>query len=134
MKDDMINFLGLAPAKKIDYLNYSSIVHDAGFSESDGLFEVFFTLSGQVMIQKRLVLDIFMVFGEVGGVNDFFILVLQFLFLWQSEQYLMLSLAQRLFKIFPSSSEKFRLKKLGTFDHTDFLTTQICGVFCKDRK
>ena len=50
-------------------------------------------------MQKRVVYDLFMMFGDVGGLNDFLALVLASLFGLASERLLMASLVQKLFKI-----------------------------------
>ena len=43
-------------------------------------------------MQKRVVYDVFMMFGDVGGLNDFLVLVLASFFGLASERFLLASL------------------------------------------
>ena len=57
------------------------------------------SLSTKVNIQKRTVYDIFMMFGEVGGLRDFIFLILApFLSLF-SERFLLASIVSKLYRI-----------------------------------
>ena len=50
------------------------------------------TLSSKVTIQKRVVYDIFMMFGDVGGLYDFIIISFTSLFGFWSEHFMRASL------------------------------------------
>ena len=56
-----------------------------------------YTLSNKVMIQKRIVYDIFMMSGDIGGLFDFSFLILASLFGYFAEQFMQASLTQVLF-------------------------------------
>ena len=51
-----------------------------------------------MIIQKRVVYDIFMMFGEVGGLYDFYVIFLAFFFGFFSEHFLVAELVQKLFR------------------------------------
>ena len=79
--------MGMSSPKELNYLNYA----DAVIEEKDftGIpFTVYVTLSRKVYIYQRVVYDIFMMFGEVGGLWDFISLGLAPLFLAFSQCFL----------------------------------------------
>ena len=85
--DDRINFMGLASPKELLYLNFDETVQ----SMPDSMFEQFtvmVTLSDKVVIQKRVVYDALMMFGDVGGLRDFIGLFLSAIFGFFSERFL----------------------------------------------
>ena len=100
LQDDFINFMGLAAPKEIEFLNFYevtekfSVVSDLAVHVS---YLVEFTLSDRIVVQQRVVYDIFMMFGEVGGLNDFLVLVLASIFGPFSEKFLQVSLIEKLF-------------------------------------
>ena len=74
--DDRINFLGLSEAKEISFLNFDNLIaEDLSLSQRRDLSLVF-TISQKVIHQKRIVYDTFMMLGDVGGLNDFFLIIL----------------------------------------------------------
>ena len=75
-----------------------------------GYFTVAIYLSTEIKYQKRVVYDIFMMFGEVGGLRDFFILGLNPLFGLFSDQFLMASIVSKLFRINEHQASRGRKK------------------------
>lgn len=78
--DDNLNFMGLSNPKSLDYLNYAEIVHDVPFKDSETTFQAFIALSSKVSIEKRVVHDVFMMLGEVGGLHDFLTIMFGMIF------------------------------------------------------
>ena len=76
LHDDPINFLGHSKPKLIKYLNVSDFAMPTQTRDKEVPFKIVFQLSQNVHKQKRVVFDIFMMLGEVGGLNDFFVLTL----------------------------------------------------------
>ena len=95
--DDWFNFMGLSPPKTINYFNFDPVVTMAPQQEnSDMIFEV--SLSNRVIKQKRIVYDVFMMFGDVGGLNDFLALGLTMVFGFFSNRYMVADFVSTLFQ------------------------------------
>ena len=56
-----------------------------------------FTLSKEVLVQRRVVYDIFMMFGDVGGLQDFILIVLAPLFSYFSSSFMSATLVSKLY-------------------------------------
>ena len=56
-------------------------------------------LSSKVTVQQRVVYDFLMMFGDVGGLNDFIALALTSIFGLLSERLMQRDLAQNLFHV-----------------------------------
>ena len=85
--DERLNFMGLAPPKELQYLNIGETVD----SMPDGMFghfTIMVTLSDKVIMQKHVIYDVFMMFGDVGGLRDFIGLFLSAIFGFFSERFL----------------------------------------------
>ena len=83
--------MGLSQPKRLNYLNFAKVVQDlppVNLSTKHSPFQVLIGLSNNVTLEKRDVYDIFMMFGEVGGLNDFLFIVLQVPFQIFSSQFL----------------------------------------------
>ena len=72
LQDDSINFMGLSEPKQINYLNFADVSKDSPWIDNPLSIRIF--LSQKVTLQTRKVHDIFMMFGEVGGLYDFLVL------------------------------------------------------------
>ena len=72
--------MSLSAPKELNYLNFAQSIQEWPVVDKTLTFSAIFTLSDKVIIQKRVVFDIFMMFGEVGGLYDFLILVLSSFF------------------------------------------------------
>ena len=57
------------------------------------------SLSNEVTIQKRIVYDLFMLFGDIGGLNDFLVLILASVFGMFSEHLKTADLIARIFRV-----------------------------------
>ena len=66
-------------------------------------FTIVVNISNKVHIQKRFVYNILMMFGDVGGLNDFLALIFATIFGYFSEN---LMLARMIEKLFHLSKEK----------------------------
>ena len=99
--DDSINFMGLSDPKTLDYLNFDK--SSSQITVTAPQFTVWINLSSKVTKQKRVVYDIFMMFGEVGGLYDFLALALASIFGFASEHIMFASLVQKLFRIAETS-------------------------------
>ena len=84
--DDNLNFLGLGAPKKINYLNFSNIVKE--WPEPWSTFSIDLALSQKVIIQKRIVYDLSMMLGDVGGLYDFLNLCHGIIFWFFSSRFL----------------------------------------------
>ena len=89
-------------------------------------------LSEEVTIKKRVVYDIFMMLGEVGGLNDFLILIFAAFFGLFSGQFLLASLAQKLFRSINSARTKkvpIAPAALSPFSFSAcFILAQVCKM------
>ena len=61
------------------------------------------SLSSKVTKQKRVVYNVFMMFGDVGGLYDFFVLALASVFGLASEHFMFASLVSKLFRVADTS-------------------------------
>ena len=71
--------MGLEEPKEFNYLNLSDsykVLNNA----FDNSTKITISLSKKVNYQKRIVYDIFMMFGDVGGLNDFLGLLISTVF------------------------------------------------------
>ena len=98
--DDRLNFLGLMPPKSLKYLNVDSKITEypvlwAGTSAQSWAF----MLSPKVTIQKRVVYDAFMMFGDVGGLLDFVYLILAAFFTVFAENFMQASVIQKIYHV-----------------------------------
>ena len=79
-----------------------------------------------------MVFDIFMMFGEVGGLNDFLALILAAFFNVFSRQFLLASLAQKLFRSINSARTKkvpIAPAALSPFSFSAcFILAQVCKM------
>ena len=57
-----------------------------------------FQLSDKIIIQQRVVYDVFMMFGDVGGLYDFISLLLSSILSTSSQRFLLASIATKLFR------------------------------------
>ena len=82
--------MGLSRTKDISFVNFEEDTVQDGhlLKDSTITFRAQIGLSQNLTIQKRVVLDILMMFGEVGGLNDFLALLLQMVFGLFSDQFL----------------------------------------------
>ena len=99
LKDDRIDLLGLNEPKIINYLNADDLVIETPKSLTQMQYGTCFALSISSILtkQKRVVYDIFMLFGDVGGLYDFIFLILASVLGFWSEAFMRLSLVQKLF-------------------------------------
>ena len=92
--------MGLSEPKELNYLNFdkSSLkVSHRGFDQPH--FSVMISLSNEVTVQKRIVYDMFMLFGDIGGLRDFLALILASVFGLFSEHLKTADLISRLFRV-----------------------------------
>ena len=88
--------MDLAEPIQIDFLNFDDNVKYYP-SNLSGDFTVTISLSNKVIVQKRIVYDYLMMFGDVGGLNDFIFLLLSSVFGFCSNRLLLKALVERLF-------------------------------------
>ena len=74
-QDSQVNFMGLEKPKEFEYLNFSDS-HRVKSNNYDRATWIIISLSKKVIHQKRNVYNIFMMFGDVGGLNDFLCLLI----------------------------------------------------------
>ena len=84
--------MGLSEPKKINYLNFADVSKEYPFERKDHPLLISFHLSQKVTLSTRVVHDIFMMFGEVGGLYDFLALGIAIFLGFFSERQLMASL------------------------------------------
>ena len=88
LQDDNINFMNLAEPVKLDYLNLSDkTIELKGYLDAPVTIELL--LSSKVYIQNRVVYDLFMMLGEVGGLRDFIALFFSTFMTSISQQFLL---------------------------------------------
>ena len=69
------------------------------------MFQADFFLSEEVTIQKRVVHDVFAMFGEVGGLYDFMIILCSFVFNSVTNDFFLASMIANLFRVRGSKSQ-----------------------------
>ena len=66
--------MDLVEPKKLNYLNFDKNIQEKAVDFFPN-FTVALDISSEVTIQKRIVYDYFKMFGAVGGLNDFIIII-----------------------------------------------------------
>ena len=94
LHDDRVNLLGLNEPKIVKYLNFDPIIRELPrtISQIQSGTSFAINLSSNVTKQKRVVYDIFMMFGDVGGLYDFVFLILSSALGYWSESFMRSSL------------------------------------------
>ena len=95
--DDKLNFMDLSNSKEISYFSTGDRIIEFPFNEDSSDNSDILGLSKKVTMQKRIVYDVFMMFGDVGGLNDFLILACGSLFGFFSQRFMLASLVESLF-------------------------------------
>ena len=138
LQDDILNFLNLAEPSEVNYINYSN-THDQ-FVDLVGNppLTVHISLSRKVIIQSRVVYDIFMMLGEVGGLNDFFVLISSTILGYFSEQLLTASVIEKSYRVKVSQFSVGKMHK-ARFDSLhfslNFLLMYACAIGrCKNQR
>ena len=75
LHDDRFNFMGLGEVKEVNFLNFDPFVEALPALDLFENWSIILTLSPKVIYQKRIVYDVFMMFGDVGGLNDFLAII-----------------------------------------------------------
>ena len=70
-------------------------------------------LSHKVIIQKRVVYDVFMMFGDVGGLRDFLGVFLASIFGFFSEEFFNAKIVKRLFHVSGDGKRDSRSAHVG---------------------
>ena len=92
--------MGLSEPKELNYLNFDkSSLKVSHRSFDQPYFSVMISLSNDVTMQKRIVYDMFMLFGDIGGLRDFLALILASVFGLFSEHLKTADLISRLFRV-----------------------------------
>ena len=90
--------LGLKDPKQLNYLTYSSDRQlQPEYSKEDIVMHFKFTLSNEVVVQKRVVYNMFTMFGDVGGLLDFILIVLTPIFSYFSSSLSSATLVSKLY-------------------------------------
>ena len=97
MNDDNINMMGLTQPKTLDYLNFREATLNLPQQYSPQVFTVTMSLAKKVIIQKRSVYNMMMLFGDVGGLYDFFVVAIAMIFGFVSERFMLASVLPKLF-------------------------------------
>ena len=66
--------MDLVEPKQLNYLNFDKKMHEKPLDFFPN-FTVVLDVSSDVTIQKRIVYDYFTMLGDVGGLNDFIIII-----------------------------------------------------------
>lgn len=95
LHDNRINFMGLSEPKQLNYLNIDDQLVEITSAATNQLTgtSFLFELSSKVVIEKRIVYDLFHLFGDVGGLFDFFVLLIGSIFSYSSQTLLQSALA-----------------------------------------
>ena len=95
--------MGLEEPKEFNYLNLSDSykINSNPFGNSTNIT---ISLSKKVNYQKRIVYDIFMMFGDVGGLNDFLGVLLSSFFGLFSDYLLNGAMVRKMFRTASSKS------------------------------
>ena len=95
LNDNTFNFMGMTEPRKISYLNFDA--NQNSIELSTQYSTILLSLSSKVVKQKRIVYDIFMLFGDIGGVKDFLFFNSSFVFGIFSKKLMEASLVTNLF-------------------------------------
>ena len=111
LQDSRFNFMDIAHVQNLDFLNLEQIDETPyGLSEN---FAIYLKLGNRIHIQKRIVYDFLMMFGDVGGLNDFFVLLFVAIFSSFADKLMLRELAAKLFH-FTNISADFATSPLET--------------------
>ena len=94
LQDNPLDPLGLIEPVQLSYLNVESCI-EKDLQASD--FTIVVNLSNRVQIQKRVVYNILMMFGDVGGLYDFLGLFLATIFGFISQNLMLARMVEKLF-------------------------------------
>ena len=72
--------MDLSSSKEVNYFSTGERIIEFPFNEEGSPNAVILGLSKKVTMQNRIVYDVFMMFGDVGGLYDFIILACGSLF------------------------------------------------------
>lgn len=95
--DERFNFMDYGEVKELSFLNFDPLVEEIPSADHLEDFSIQFQLSAKVMHQKRIVYDVFTMFGDVGGLNDFLVIALSSTLGLFSESFMLTSLVANLF-------------------------------------
>ena len=99
LQDSWLDIVGLSEPKHLRYMNIDQIpVHQPRVSDL-GYFAIQIFLSNRVVIQKRVVYNILMMFSDVGGLYDFIFLGLHTIITFCSSDLAQAELIQKLFLV-----------------------------------
>ena len=105
LEDNRFDFMGLSPSKELSFLNSNDNFTELSYNPY-GNTGFYIYLSNRVIIQKRNVYTVLMMFGDVGGLSDFLALGLSFFFTIFEEPMMLASIAEKLFLFTPHSTDK----------------------------
>ena len=97
--DDRFDLFGFSESIRIDYMNFNEETSIDSLQVGDAVLEIVIGLSKKITKQKRTVYNIFMMFGDVGGLYDFLRLCLAVVFGLFSRNMMQASLIEQLFLI-----------------------------------
>ena len=119
----------MASPTEIKYLNFGETMRESKGVQPDLPIQLNINLSRKVYIKRRVVYDIFMMLGEVGGLRDFIALTCVAILGAFSERFLLAELASKLFLQFDEETGKSR--KLV---HPNFSTISVlCHVLTSSK-
>ena len=104
LSDSWLPLLMFENSFELDYLNLEASPKISSLNTPDGehqefSFQVYFVLSNEITIQRRVVYDVLMMFGDVGGLYDFLILLFAGIFDAYSSKLKNLALIKNLFLV-----------------------------------
>ena len=125
----------MASPSEIKYLNFGETLNESKGFQPGLPIQLEISLSRKVYIKRRVVYDIFMMLGEVGGLRDFIALACVALLGAFSERFLLVDVASNLFLQFDQEMGKSRKlvhPKFSTFSVLCHVLTN--SKYPRDRK
>ena len=126
----------LSEPKTLKYLNFRETAVQKDPYTSQPL-QINLSLSSNITIQKRVVYNIFQMFGDVGGLNDFFLVVLSTIFGFFSDRMMLMSVLPKLFRYSSQGSNelppKATLNAIHSFSGISFIDIYICRICSNSR-
>ena len=103
LQDSRFNLNNLVPAKEFSFLNCNENVRKLAIN-AYGNFAISLSLSNKVIIHKRSIYSVLMMFGDVGGLSDFISFVLSGFLTFFADRMMLAAMVQKLFRISPVKS------------------------------
>ena len=134
LQDDILNPQGLIEPTEIKYLNFNKYFYEYQSKYNPG-FTIQLRLDNTIQIQKRVVYNLLMMFGDVGGFHDIIRWLLPTIFTFFADKFIKADLIQNLFRVSEQQSSNGRTQDQQSYTEllSDIKRTHLssCNVLVR---